>query len=671
MGMILIAIGLSYTRKTAARVAAFALLSSASLFAEATPTTSGRVLYESKCARCHGADAKGGERGPAITTRIGSHNDQEIAALVRTGLPGRGMPPNQVSQSEMPVLTRFLRTLQPGPGERPIVRETVSLGNGAMLSGEVLNHGFDDLQLRTDDGRVHLLRRAGEGYREVTSETGWAGYNGDPGGNRYTTLAQIKPENVKQLGPKWVFSLPNTGRLQVTPVVADGVMYVTSANECYALDAGSGRQIWHYKRAPTEGLLVTAGGINRGAAVAGERVFMEAEDAHLLALNRFSGRLIWEAQIADWHENYFSCSAPLVAGDVVVAGVSGGEHGAPGYVVAFDQTSGKELWRFRTVPKRGEPGSETWDGKDIDHGGAPTWFTGTYDPQMETVFWPVGNPGAEYNGDNRKGDNLYSDSILALDAHTGKLKWHFQFTPHDVWDYDSTETPVLVDAQWQGQARKLLLHADRNGFFYLFDRTDGKLLLAKRFASNLTWATGLTPEGRPIRNPAAELTAAGTKVCPSQAGATNWFSPSFSPQTGLYYIQGFEMCSVYTKGDAGEWTPGKSYLGGAERMVPGDGPPVRELKAIDIQTGEVVWTVPQPGPAESWGGTLTTATGLVFFGEENGAFMAVGAASGGKPLWSFATNQLWKASPMTYTFDGKQYIAVAAGSNIISFGLLE
>ncbi len=640
------------------------LICSVSLLAQ------GQALYESRCARCHGADGKGGERGPAITARLGSHGDQELAALIRAGLPGRGMPPNQVSEAEMPVLTRFLRTLQPRPGERPAVRESVRLPNGSALSGEVLNRGFEDLQLRTDDGRVHLLRRAGEVYREVTSETGWAGYNGDPGGNRYTTLTQINPDNVARLGPKWIFSLPNTARLQVTPVVADGIMYVTSANECYALDAGSGRQIWHYKRPATKGLPVGAGGVNRGAAVAGDRVFLEAEDAHLLALNRFSGALIWESAIADWHQNYFSTSAPLVAGNAVVAGVSGGEHGAAGYVVAFDQATGKELWRFRTVPKRGDPGSETWGGKDIDHGGAPTWFTGTYDPQLETVFWPVGNPGAEYNGENRKGDNLYSDCILALDAHTGKLKWYFQFTPHDVWDYDSTETPVLVDAPWEGQPRNLLLHADRNGFFYVFDRTDGKLLLAKRFARNLTWASGLTPDGRPIRNPNMEPSAAGTKVCPSQDGATNWFSPSFSPLTGLYYIQSFEKCSVYTKRDLGEWAAGKTYLGGSQRTVEGDGPPVRELKAIDIGTGTVVWTLPQPGPAESWGGTLATASGLVFFGEENGAFMAVGA-TGGKPLWRFETNQLWKASPMTYTFDGKQHIAVAAGADIISFGLPE
>ena len=649
-----------------------AVLCSASLFAQAATTPTGRMLYESRCARCHGADGKGGDRGPAITTRLGAHDDTEIAALVRTGLPGRGMPPNQISPREMPVLTRFLRTLQPGPGERLIVHDSVLLPNGATLSGEVLNRGFDDLQMRTVDGRVHLLRNAGDVFRVVTSETDWPGYNGDPGGNRYTKLAQIDPGNVKRLGAKWVFSLPNTSRLQVTPVVADGIMYVTSANECYALDAGSGREIWHYKRPATKGLLVGAGGVNRGAAVAGDRVFMESEDAHLLALDRFSGTLIWEAQIADWRQNYFSSSAPLVARDVVVAGVSGGEHGAPGYIVAFDQMSGKERWRFRTVPKRGEPGAETWGGKDIDHGGAPTWFTGTLRSGNGDRVLAGGQSGrGTGTATIRKGDNLYSDSILALDEHTGKLKWYFQFTPHDVWDYDSTETPVLVDAQWQGQMRKLLLHADRNGFFYVFDRTDGKLLLAKRFARNLTWTTGLTAEGRPIRNPAAEPSAAGTKVCPAKAGATNWFSPSFSPVTGLYYIQTFEQCSVYTKDDAGEWARGEAYLGGAERMVPGDGPPVRELKAIDIQTGNVVWTVPQPGPSQSWGGTLTTATGLVFFGEENGAFMAVDAKSGGKPLWSFPTNQLWKASPMTYTFDGKQYIAVAAGSNIISFGLLE
>jgi alcohol dehydrogenase (cytochrome c) len=384
-------------------------------------------------------------------------------------------------------------------------------------------------------------------------------------------------------------------------------------------------------------------------------------------LNRFSGELVWDTPIADWHQNYFATSAPLPAGNLVITGVGGGEHGANGLVAAFDQETGKEVWRFSSVPKRGEPGSETWQGKDIDHGGAPTWFTGSYDPELDLVYWPTGNPSKEYNGDHRKGDNLYSDCILALDRKTGKLKWHYQFTPHDLWDWDSTETSVLIDANWQGQPRKLMLHADRNGFFYVFDRTDGKLLLAKQFLKNVTWASGIGADGRPIKLPNQEPAEGGTKVCPSQDGATNWFSPSYNPATGLYYFQTFEKCSVYQKSDGGEWEAGKSYLGGSQRTSP-DPKPVRVLKALDIRTGTIVWELPQPGPAQSWGGTLATATGLVIFGEEGGALMAADAATG-KPLWSFQTNHTWKASPMTYSFDGKQYIGVAAGSNILAFGI--
>jgi alcohol dehydrogenase (cytochrome c) len=285
------------------------------------------------------------------------------------------------------------------------------------------------------------------------------------------------------------------------------------------------------------------------------------------------------------------------------------------------------------------------------------------------VYWPTGNPAKEYDGTDRQGDNLYSDSILALDRKTGQLKWYYQFTPHDLWDWDSTETPVLIDADWQGRPRKLLLHADRNGFYYVFDRGDGKLLLAKQFLKYLTWASGIGADGRPIKLPNQEPSEAGTKVCPSQDGATNWFSPSFNPGTGLYYFQTFEKCSIYTKRETGDWEPGKTYLGGSQRTGP-DPKPQRILRAVDYRTGAIVWELPQPGPADSWGGTLSTATGLVIFGEESGALMAVDAVTG-KPLWSFQTNHSWKASPMTYSFDGKQYIAVAVGSSIIAFGITE
>jgi alcohol dehydrogenase (cytochrome c) len=632
-------------------------------------TSPGRSLFENRCARCHGSDGNGGELGPAIASRLRSHDDRQLATLIHEGLPG-GMPAVQVGDAEMGPLIAFLRSMQARAATRPVVHLKVRTTDNRDLEGEVLNRGFDDVQLRTEDRRIHLLRRAGDRYREVTSETGWPSYNGDPGGNRFTTLSQITRANVSRLAPKWVFTLPNTAHLEVTPVVVDGVMYVTSANECYALDAGTGRQIWHFRRPKTLGMAGdAASGINRGAAVAGSRVFMETDAAHLIALDRFTGELLWDTELADWHLNYFATSAPLTAGSLVVGGVGGGEHGSRGFVAAFDQATGKEAWRFWTVPKPGEPGSETWKGKGIAHGGAPTWFTGTYDQELDTVYWPTGNPSAEYNGDDRLGDNLFSNCILALDAKTGKLKWHFQTTPHDLWDWDATETPLVVDGPWQGQPRKLLLQANRNGFFYVWDRTDGKMLLAKPFVRNLTWASGIAADGRPIRNPDQEPTESGARVCPSQDGATNWFSPSFNPATGLFYVQTFEKCSVYTKRDLGEWEAGKEYLGGTQRTATGE-EPQRVLKAIEVQTGRVKWELPQPGPANSWGGTLATATNLVIFGEEGGALMAVDATTG-RPLWSFPTNELWKASPMTYMFDRKQYVAVAAGGNVLAFGIAE
>jgi alcohol dehydrogenase (cytochrome c) len=627
----------------------------------------GRKVFETRCARCHGADGNGGEMGPPIVLKLGTRDDQALATFIREGLPPRGMPPSVVPDDEMGALIKFLRTIE--RRAEPLVRKTLRTTDARTLDGVLVGEGFDDLQLRSDDGRVHLLRRAGDAVREVTSGSAWPTYNGDPGGNRYTTLTQITKTNVARLAPKWTFNLPGAGQLQMTPVVVDGIMYVTAPNECYALDAGSGRQIWHFKRPRTQGMS-TGGGANRGVGVAGERVFMETDNAHLLALNRFTGELIWDVELEDWRKNYAASSAPLPAGDLVIAGVSGGEHGANGFVTAHDQKTGKEVWRFWTVPKRGEPKSETWDGKDIDHGGAPTWFTGSYDAELDTVYWPTGNPAKEYDGKDRKGDNLYASCILALDRKTGKLKWYYQFTPHDLWDWDATQTSVLIDADWQGKPRKLMLHANRNGFFYVFDRVDGTLLLAKAFVKNLTWASGIGADGRPIKLPNQDPSPTGTKVCPSQDGATNWFSPSFNPATGLYYVQTFEKCSIYTTRDVGEWESNKQYLGGSQRTAP-DPKPQRILKAIDIRTGAIKWELPQPGPAFSWGGTLTTASGLVIFGEDGGALMAVDAATGGKPLWSFQTNQTWKASPMTYTFDGRQIIAVAAGPTVMAFGLYE
>jgi alcohol dehydrogenase (cytochrome c) len=638
------------------------LASSTSLFAQGVDP--GRSAFESRCARCHGADGRGGEMGPAIAERLAPLDDQQLVKLIREGQPLKGMPPSVVPDQEMAELVKFLRTIQ-RTADRPLVRMTARTTDGKALDGLVVGEGFDDLQLQTDDKRVHLLRRAGDRFRPVTSETSWPTYNGDPGGNRYTTVTQIDKTTVSRLAPKWMVSIPDAGQLQGTPVVVDGIMYVTAPNEAFAFDAGSGRRIWHFKRPRTKGIV--GGSANRGAAVSGERVFMLTDNAHILALSRFTGDELWETELADWRQNYAASSAPLPAGNLIISGVSGGEHGANGFVAAHDQETGKEVWRFWTVPKPGEPGSETWKGKDIEHGGAPTWFTGSYDAALDIVYWPTGNPAKEYDGIDRQGDNLYASSILALERKTGRLKWFYQFTPHDLWDWDATQTSVLVDADWEGQRRPLMLHASRNGFFYVFDRRDGKLLLAKPFVRNLTWASGIGADGRPIKLPNQNPSPAGTKVCPSQDGATNWFSPSYNPSTGLYYVQTFEKCSIYTTSPQGEWESGKSYLGGSQKTAT-DPKPQRILKAIDIHTGAITWELPQTGPAQSWGGTLATATGLVIFGEDGGALMAADAVTG-KPLWSFQTNQNWKASPMTYVFDGKQYIAVAAGSTIIALAV--
>ncbi|HUI78548.1 MAG TPA: PQQ-binding-like beta-propeller repeat protein [Bryobacteraceae bacterium] len=639
----------------------------------AQDTDPGRREYESRCARCHGGNAGGGESGPAIAAPVAARNDSDLAAFLRQGRPASGMPAFDLPAPQMTSLIRYLRTLgDPIPRNAPpaAVRRKVQTTDGQTLEGQVLSEGMLDLQLRTDDKRIRLLRKEGDRYRVVTSQTDWPTYHGDPSGNRYSQIAQINRSNVARLAPRWVFPMPNVTTIENTPVMVEGIMYVSSANEVYALDAGSGRAIWHYQRARTKGIAGNAAlGFNRGVAWAGDRIFMLTDNAHMLALNRFNGELLWETEMADWHLNYNGTSAPLTVRSLVISGTAGGDEGARGFVAAFEQSTGKEVWRFWTVPKPGEPGSETWKAKALDHPSGATWMTGTYDPQLDTVYWPAGNPGPDFFGDEREGDNLYTDSILALDAKTGKLKWHYQFTPHDVHDWDAQEPPVLVDANWQGQPRKLLIQANRNGFFYVLDRTNGTLLLAKPFLKKLNWAQGIGPDGRPILNKLPEQPDGSTYVCPGFQGGTNWFSTAYIPSTGLYYFQALERCNVFSKRNM-EWEPLKSYMGGTARPAPGE-TFEKSVRAINIQTGEIAWDVPQvSGSLTASAGVLGTAGSLVFFGENSGAFMAVDATNG-KPLWQFPTNQVWKASPMTYVFDNKQYVAIASGHDILAFALPE
>jgi alcohol dehydrogenase (cytochrome c) len=625
----------------------------------------GQKQFESHCTACHGGDGNGGELGPGIVERAANRSNQELAALIRAGIPAAGMPAFKVTDAEMPGLVAYVRSLKPR-GDAP-EHLTVRTTDGRTLDGDVLNSSFADLQLRTSDQRVHLLRPDGTSYREVTTQTDWPSYHGSPSGNRYTTIDQVNKRNVAKLAPRWIFNLPNTSPSENTPVVVEGIMYVSSANECYALDAGTGRQVWHYFRPRTKSMTGNAGGgFNRGVALAGDRLFMVTDNAHIISLNKRTGSVLWETVMADSKQNYNATSAPLIVGDLVVSGTAGGDEGVRGFVAAFDQATGKESWRFWTVPKKGEPLSETWGDKGIEHPSAATWFTGSYDAALGLVYWQGGNPGPDYNGDDRPGDNLYSDSTLALDAKTGRLKWYFQYTPHDVWDWDAAQPEVLIDADWQGQPRKLLLHANRNGFFYVLDRTNGKMLLAQPFVKKITWAKEIGANGRPVSIPGQLPTTKGNRTCPAVEGATNWFSTSYNPATGLYYVQTLEKCNIYVKSEI-KWEAGKAFFGGTARGVPNDNPQ-KVLRAIDIHTGKIKWEVPQKGRAESWGGTLATSTGLVFFCEDSGAFMAVDAESG-KVLWNFQLNANWKASPMTYKFDNAQYFAVAAGSDVVAFAL--
>jgi PQQ-dependent dehydrogenase (methanol/ethanol family) len=496
----------------------------------------------------------------------------------------------------------------------------------------------------------------------------WPTYHGDIGGNRHSRLDQINTNNVKSLAIRWIYPIDHFN-LEVTPVVVDGVMYVTGPNQVFALDAQSGRTIWHYQRPRSK--LVTgdpAKGTNRGVAVLGDRIFMVTDDAHLVALHRVTGALLWETPIADEGPlgNYGNTAAPLVVNDLVVAGVAGGDLGIRGYLSAYRATTGERVWRFHTVPKPGESTFQTWRGGELERtgGGGATWMTGTYDPETRTLFWGVGNPYPAMNGDNRQGDNLYTASVLALNPDTGALKWYYQFTPHDTHDWDGQQTPLVIDREYRGRARQLLVQANRNGFLYVFDRTNGELLLAEKFVDRLTWASGIGKDGRPILIPGADPTREGNKACPSVLGASNWMSVAYSDQTKLFYLQTLEACFVYVKPPG--WNRKEIELEPGQKI----------LRAIDLETGKRVWELPQTGPADSWGGVLSTAGGLVFFGEDSGAFAAADAKTG-KDLWRIQTNastalgdgHSWRASPMTFMAEGKQYVAIAAGPNILCFGL--
>ncbi|MFN7997850.1 MAG: PQQ-dependent dehydrogenase, methanol/ethanol family [Bryobacteraceae bacterium] len=491
----------------------------------------------------------------------------------------------------------------------------------------------------------------------------WLTYSGDYRAHRHSPLTQITRENVASLVPKWVYHVEGAGHLETTPLVYDGVMYVTNSNEVHALDARTGRRIWTYHDEASK-----RSDVNRGAAILGDSIFFVTSDAHLVALNRKTGGGLWDKSYADTKRGQFATLAPMVVRDKVIVGVSGGDNGMRGFVAAFFAATGEEAWRFWTVPAKGEPGSETWGELGPEWGGAATWLNGTYDPELNTLYWTTGNPWPDFYGGARHGDNLYSDSLLALDADTGKLKWYFQFTPHDTHDWDAQAWPVLLDASYEGKPRKLVLHPNRNGFFYVLDRTTGEFLRAKPYVERLNWAKGIDAKGRPIEVPDMEPAPNGKRACPSVRGASNWMSPSYNPATRLLYVPTLEQCDVYTS-SAKTPEPMQNFAGTGGESLPKE-PGKFYLRAFDPSTGDKKWEYPMTGRGEMWAGTVSTAGGLLFFGDDDGQLVALDAATG-KNLWHFYMGQQLYASPISFLADGRQYVTIASETDIFTFGLFE
>lgn len=642
-----------------------------------------------QCSTCHVARGRGVSRGPDLS-----------GVALRMRLP----------QMEQKLIDPASRITQ---GYESV---SVTKNDGVTLHGFLRAQGSHDLVLQTDDGR--LLPLVDSEYRSVTPETKppmpaftgtrdqlrdllayletlkgigvgalataepaptqaeidavahpakgeWPGYNGTSGGNRYSTLNQIDTQNAARLQLAWTYPM-SYSTLETTPVVVDGVMYVTGNNQVTALSARTGREIWRYERPKSDSSGISgdaAIGVNRGVAVLGDRVFYLTDNAHLIALDRLSGALLWDIDTPEGAAGHFGgTAAPLVVGDLVITGVSGGDNGVRGFIAAYKAATGEKVWKFMTIPAVGDSGpiAGTWHGTSLALGGGATWTTGSADPDAGIVYWPIGNPHPDTDGDQRAGANLYTNSDVALDAKTGKLLWYFQYTPHDLHDWDANQPLVLVDAAWHGQPRKLLLHANRNGFLYVLDRTTGKPLAATPMVDSLNWASGIDPQSWLPRLLAAnETTTDGVVTCPAVRGATNWYSTAYNPNTRLYYVMTVEDCTVYRKADDG----------GYGRYNDPAHPARKILRAFDIETGKVVWQIDLPGQVQmNYSGVLSTAGGLVFFGESSGGFAAVDAATG-RYLWHFETNQFIKASPMTYEANGRQYVAIASGANIFAFAL--
>jgi alcohol dehydrogenase (cytochrome c) len=495
----------------------------------------------------------------------------------------------------------------------------------------------------------------------------WITFGGSYTNQRHSPLTQITPANVKGLVPQWTFQTGTLGNFETTPLVRDNILYVTGPqNVAWALDARTGRQIWRYRRELPTDLTACCGLVNRGFAMFGDKLFMVTLDAHLLALDMRTGAIVWDATLEQYKNGYAATIAPIIAKDKVIVGVAGGEFGIRGFIDAYDAQTGKRAWRFYTIPAPGEPGNDTWAGDSWKTGGASVWVTGAFDPELNLLYYGIGNPGPDYHSESRLGDNLYSDSIVALDADTGKLRWHYQFTPHDVHDWDATEVPILGDLTIAGQPRKVVMFANRNGFYYTLDRTNGRLILAKPFVMT-TWAKEIGRDGRPMVEPGHTPDENGEITCPDITGGTNFWPPTFDPSTRTFFVNAREACMTFYAWKP-EYKPGERFTGGAgQRYTSSTMPVYGALRAIDPTTGERKWEFKYLRPSTA--GLLSTASGLIFSGDNDGNFLALDSRSGAL-LWRYQMGaNLHGTSAITYMVDGRQHVLVPAGTTLTAWAL--
>ena len=754
------------------------------LAGKAEAIATGKRLYEQTCQACHGGNAAGSERGPALSTGVFKHGgkDGELFLNIRNGLKGTQMPPfSGLKTEQIWSMVSYLRSLadtgartaetvpgNPAAGEAlffgragcerchavnarggifapdlsaaaalpaATIRQklldpasvgrargrrtvgpsitTVQFPDGRTLRGIIRNQDTFTLHLAETTGKLHLLDRrkvtvttapgsfmppakltpeettdliaylksnvardltktsqvplAGgltfERLRNAAAEPhNWLSYWGDYQGTHFTTLAQITPANVKTLQTKWAAQMPGDTLLQSTPLVIDGILYTSGMpGQVFALDARTGMEIWRYERKQKVVNPFESNRFNRGVAVLGNRVFVGTLDAALVALDARTGLPLWETPVASTMEGYSVTAAPLALKDKIIVGVAGGEHGIRGFLDAYDPRTGRRLWRFYTTPGPGEFGNETWKGDSWKRGGSGTWLTGSYDPELDTLYWATGNPGPDMDAEVRKGDNLFSCSVVALDPATGQRKWHYQFTPNDSHDWDANQDLVLINRG----AQKLLVQTNRNGIFYVLDRTNGKLLLGKPYVSQ-TWNDGFAPDGRPIVRPGSDATPEGRVVAPSLVGGTNWQSPSYDPKTGWLYVVYADAPQRYLR-EPSTYEPGKAFWGG--RSLPTGDPVLTGIKAIDTVTGEVKWDY-KLSRGSLAAGVLATSTGLLLAATAEGNLIALDAKTA-RPLWTMQTGGPIASSPMSYAVDGKQFVAVSASGVLYSFGLPE